>query len=104
MYHAHVYFGLLQKSKATELKKKIEQQRSDIITQFPLVERLVGPHLMPMFEIHFKDNSQNFIEWLDENRNGMDVLIHPVGADDLMDHTEHAIWLGRELGIDEAGL
>ncbi len=104
MFHAHVYFGLNNLAKADALRKKIRKERQDVVAVFELVKRLVGPHKMPMFEIHFKDDSDGIIDWLDKERGDMSVLIHPVSNEHLLDHTERAIWLGRELGVFEETL
>jgi len=34
------------------------------------------------------------IEWLEANRDGLNILVHGLTGDDLADHTEHAAWLG----------
>lgn len=105
MFHAHVYFDLAQKDKAQQLQRKIAQQRQDIRAMFPLVPMLVGPHLKPMFELHFSDNSDGFIEWLDEHREELSVLIHPVSGDDIYDHSDHQVqWLGDVLGVNSSVL
>ncbi|EJK2113348.1 DOPA 4,5-dioxygenase [Vibrio navarrensis] len=101
MFHAHVYYPLNRRSDAAELHEKIRRERKDVLQIFPLVERLVGPHKMPMFELHFRDNQKGLIEWLDTQRGGFSVLIHPVSEEELLDHTERAQWLGTNLGIFE---
>ncbi|MDW2035809.1 DOPA 4,5-dioxygenase family protein, partial [Vibrio sp. 665] len=45
-----------------------------------------------------------FLAWLDTIRGDFSVLIHPVSERELRDHTESAIWLGRELGVFEEKL
>lgn len=100
MYHAHVYFDLSQQILAEQVRQKIIGERADdILAIFPLVPRRVGPHDKPMFEMHFSDNRTGFIEWLDQNRAGLSVLIHPVSANELADHTVNASWLGQQLPI-----
>ncbi|MGF1719343.1 DOPA 4,5-dioxygenase family protein [Vibrio kyushuensis] len=101
MFHAHVYFPLKNIKQAEQLKELITAERRDVLQVFPLNMGLVGPHKMPMFEIHFANDERNFIKWLDEFRGEMAVLIHPVSEEELLDHTERAIWLGRELGVFE---
>lgn len=101
MYHAHIYFELEQQALASRIHELIRTSRSDITAIFPLVNRLVGPHTKPMFEVHFNDNRHGFIEWLDAHREGLSVLIHPVTPDELADHTLHAKWLGDVLPIKE---
>ncbi|MCK6263658.1 DOPA 4,5-dioxygenase family protein [Vibrio sp. ZSDE26] len=101
MFHAHVYFPLKNLKQAENLKARIESERRDVLKVFPLNMGLVGPHKMPMFEIHFSNNERDFIQWLDGVREDLSVLIHPVSEEHLLDHTERATWLGRELGVFE---
>lgn len=82
--------------------RKILSERKDVLETFPLIQRLVGPHKMPMFEIHFSNKESGIVEWLEQERGDMSVLIHPVtGGEETLDHTVRAIWLGRELGVFE---
>ncbi|MET3426353.1 aromatic ring-cleaving dioxygenase [Actinoplanes tereljensis] len=39
------------------------------------------------------------VEWLMLNRAGLSVLIHPETGSDLLDHTDHALWLGSPLSL-----
>ncbi len=98
MYHAHIYFDKHQISLAERLHKKIAQHQ-DISQIFPLVHHEVGPHSKPMFEVHFADDKQGFVNWLNNERGELSVLIHPVSDDALSDHTTKAIWLGTALTI-----
>ena len=33
------------------------------------------------------------------NRQGLNILIHPLTDDEVEDHTEHAAWLGAPVGL-----
>ncbi|MCW8328688.1 4,5-dioxygenase [Photobacterium sp. SDRW27] len=99
MYHAHIYFDLTQQPIAEQIYQQIKLSRIDVTSIFPLVNRRVGPHDKPMFEVHFNDNQYGFIEWLDQHRAGLSVLIHPVTSNALADHTSGAYWLGEELAV-----
>ena len=39
-------------------------------------------------------NVQEFVAWLEDARNGLDVFIHPLIEDDYVAHTAMARWLG----------
>jgi hypothetical protein len=40
------------------------------------------------------------IEWLEANRNGLSVLVHPHTTDGFLeDHTTHALWLGTPMKL-----
>ncbi|MCG9559480.1 DOPA 4,5-dioxygenase family protein [Vibrio kanaloae] len=105
MYHGHVYFPLRFAEQAETLRQKIITERKDVLEVYPLIQRLVGPHKMPMFEVHFVNKESGFVEWLEQARGDMSVLIHPVtGCQETLDHTVRATWLGRELGVFEEAL
>ena len=40
------------------------------------------------------------VPWLALNRDGLTVFIHPETGDDVPDHRDHAIWLGRQQALD----
>lgn len=40
------------------------------------------------------------LPWLALNRKGLVVFLHPDTGDDLLDHTEHAIWMGAMRPLD----
>ena len=47
-----------------------------------------------------KDQLTKMIIWLLENRGGLTVFIHPITGDDILDHTDHAIWLGNQVELN----
>ncbi|EMB48432.1 4,5-dioxygenase [Vibrio mimicus] len=101
MYHAHVYFDPEQTVIAERFRQQIAHERRDVLAMFGLVPRLVGPHLKPMFELHFRNNQHGLVEWLDAHRGSLSVLIHPVSGDDAYDHQDDQIlWLGEPLGLN----
>lgn len=53
MFHAHVYFDPDQAIVAERFRQQIARERRDVIALFGLVPRRVGPHVKPMFEVHF---------------------------------------------------
>ncbi len=60
-----------------------------------------GPHPAPMFRVDFAvDLCAEIVPWLILNRGGLDLLVHPETGDDVADHGDHALWLGRTLPID----
>lgn len=58
-----------------------------------------------MFEVDFaayenKDHVNDVIRWLEANRNGLAILVHPhTTHGPLKDHTTHAVWLGNQLPL-----
>ncbi|GGY48940.1 DOPA 4,5-dioxygenase [Bacterioplanes sanyensis] len=98
-FHAHVYFDL----EAIDTARQVNQQAMD---QLPcaristLREREVGPHTKPMFEVVFAaENREQVVQWLEQNRQGLSVLVHPVTDDDYHAHTDGALWLGQPLAL-----
>ncbi|WP_061288852.1 DOPA 4,5-dioxygenase family protein [Azotobacter vinelandii] len=72
-----------------------------IVDISPLIFERVEPHTMPMFEIDIEQASVDAaVAWLDANRGGFSVLVHPVQEDEYEAHTKRAIWLGDRLALD----
>lgn len=93
-YHAHVYFGPDTVAQARQLCQQAGEQFNVRVGR--VHEKLVGPHPHWSCQIAF-DGAQfePFIAWLEQNRQGLDVLVHGLTGDDLADHTLHASWLGE---------
>ena len=98
-YHAHVYFPLSEWDKAEEFYS-LALSKSEF-SFCKIYDRAVGPHPLPMIELHFKEN---FLEssrtWLEVHRNLFSILIHIDTGDDVKDHSENIEWLGAPLKID----
>ena len=100
-FHAHVYFA----ESGIELAKQV---REDLIVAIPqltyvgvLIQKPIGPHPKPMFEIHIPAVDINKAALLiDKKRAGLSVLIHPAQEDDLAAHTIFARWLGEKLPLN----
>jgi DOPA 4,5-dioxygenase len=101
-FHAHIYFTQASEASAESLREKILTEFAEKEVQiWPLVRRPVGPHPIPMFEMNFKKDALDSVtSWLEKERMGHVVLIHPVTGNDLLDHTIHARWLGKALVLD----
>jgi len=98
-YHAHVYFdattlGLAQALCENAVKLfKVEMGR---VHQKP-----VGPH--PCWSCQLAFPSESFaalVPWLALHREGLTVLIHPRTGDDLRDHRDYAMWMGKVEVLD----
>ena len=100
-YHAHVYFGPEQVASAEALQAAAEAALGGKAKVWPLRRVPVGPHHAPMFEIEFAHASrEGVLSWVKAHHGDLPVLIHPETGDDLADHRDHAVWLGRNLGVD----
>lgn len=59
-------------------------------------QKPVGPH--PCWSCQLTVRPEDFgqvIPWLALNRNGLIVFIHPDTGEDVKDHSEYAIWMGK---------
>lgn len=63
-------------------------------------QKPVGPHPRWSCQISFaaKDFDE-FIPWLDENRNDLTIFVHALTGDNLKDHTDYAYWLGDSVEL-----
>ncbi len=98
-YHAHLYYDADSVAFAAQLREQIAEKFDLPVGR--LHEKNVGPHPMWSCQITFaSDDFDSFIPWLDENRNGLTVLVHGVTENALKDHTEHVYWLGEGVELD----
>src|SRR2546421_7149819 len=92
-YHAHVYY-----SPAT--RPTAERLRETIIGKFAVEpggfsDEPRGPHPISQFNVIFRtEEFQNIVPWLMLNREGLDVLVHPLTESSYDDHSKNALWLG----------
>lgn len=97
-YHAHVYF-------TPETKPIADHLRTALATQFALQPGALsdaprGPHPISQFNTVFRtEEFQTVVPWLMLNRQGLDILIHPLTDDMLDDHTIYAAWLGSPVSL-----
>lgn len=100
-YHAHVYFDEQNYKSASLIREALLNQNFPGLRAFPLVTRPVGPHPLPMFEVHFTDKIFSEVkQWLEKNRGEHIVLIHEETGYDHKDHSDGATWLGPKMELD----
>lgn len=98
-YHAHVYYD----ASTIEQARALCEQAAQL---FPLKmgrvhERPVGPHPDWSCQLAFgPELIGDVLPWLALNRKGLVVFLHPDTGDDLLDHTDHAIWMGAMRPLD----
>ncbi len=98
-YHAHIYFALNQKPEAEFLATSL-LPLDPLIRIFKTHENKVGPHALPMIEVHFSEiHLENVVRILSEKNKNLSILVHEDSGDDFKDH-ESPIWVGRPLPID----
>jgi aromatic ring-cleaving dioxygenase len=92
-YHAHVYYDATTKPAAARLRETITDKFAVEPGAFSDEPR--GPHPISQFAVIFKiEEFQNVVPWLMLNRDGLDVLIHPLTESSYDDHSKNALWLG----------
>ncbi|KTC36791.1 DOPA 4,5-dioxygenase family protein, partial [Pseudomonas sp. ABAC61] len=98
-YHAHVYFDASTIDQARALCEQAAQRFG--LQMGRVHERLVGPHPDWSCQLAFKPELfGEVVPWLALNRQGLVVFLHPDTGDDLLDHTDHAIWMGALRPLD----
>jgi DOPA 4,5-dioxygenase len=92
-YHAHIYFDAATLAQAQALCE--EAARRFPLTMGRVHQRPVGPHPDWSCQLAFETPVfGELIPWLAMHREGLVVFIHPLTGDDLLDHRDHAIWMG----------
>lgn len=97
-YHAHLYYDQGSYQIAQAILDSVEFQMKFKVGRRH--QKCVGPHPNWSCQISFtSDTFEKLIPWLDENRAGLSILVHPVTGDDLKDHTLLASWLGEPVPL-----
>jgi aromatic ring-cleaving dioxygenase len=97
-YHAHVYYDTASKPVAERLAEAVK-------SRFPVEfggfrDGPVGPHPIANLQIIFTTaDFQKLVPWLMLNRDGLDILIHPLTDDSVDDHSIYALWLGTPVPL-----
>ena len=61
----------------------------------------MGPHPRWSCQLAFDTTAfDDLITWLENNRDGLTILVHGLTGNDLEDHTTHAAWLGESVALD----
>ena len=98
-YHAHLYFDASTIDQARALGE--EARRLFGVTMGRVHERPVGPHPDWSCQLAFGPELIGIIlPWLALYRHGLVVFLHPDTGNDLLDHTDHAIWMGAIRSLD----
>jgi aromatic ring-cleaving dioxygenase len=97
-YHAHVYYDPTTRAKAERLRAGIGEHFAARLGSWH--DEPVGPHPVAMYQVAFAtEQFPHLVPWLMLNRDGLDVLVHPMTDDAVADHTRHALWLGKPLPL-----
>jgi aromatic ring-cleaving dioxygenase len=95
-WHAHVYFDAASREAAWQLRETIAAALADRMTLGRFHEKPVGPHPMWSYQLAFAaEQFAPVVGWLVLNHGALDVFIHPNTGEELRDHRDGALWLGR---------
>ena len=96
-YHVHIYYD-------ADTQPTAEKLRDTLAANFPVQvgrnQGIAGPHPVPQVQVIFKTEAfQEVVPWLMFNRQGLDVLVHPLSDNEYDDHTSQALWLGTPVKL-----
>lgn len=104
-WHAHVYFAAGSRDAARAFREAVVAHFGEAIEMGRFHERPVGPHPQWSYQIAFApDRFAEVVGWLSLNHGPLDVFVHPNTGDQLRDHRDSAIWLGRSYTLNLAAL
>src|SRR5579862_1338063 len=100
-WHAHVYFDAERRDTAKALREAIAAHFRDRVTLGRFHERPVGPHPQWSYQLAFAPvELAEVVGWLALNHGELDVFLHPNTGDQLRDHRDSAVWIGRSYALD----
>jgi aromatic ring-cleaving dioxygenase len=96
-YHVHIYYDDRSLPTATKV-------RDTLAAKFPVQigknQGIAGPHPVPQMQVIFRTDAFNgVVQWLMFNRQGLDILVHPLTDNEFHDHTSQALWLGTPVQL-----
>ena len=95
-WHAHIYFDATSKDRAWALREAAAERFKGKAEIGRFHERPVGPHPVWSNQIAFTpEHFAEILHWLTLNHEGLDIFIHPNTGDQLADHRDRALWLGK---------
>ena len=97
-YHAHVYYNAETRARASQLRETIAATLGVEVRELSDAPR--GPHPVPQFRFSFTPAQfEKVVPWLMLNRQGLDVLVHPLTHNSYDDHSRYAVWLGSPVTL-----
>src|SRR6516164_1791405 len=104
-WHAHIYFDAATRDAAWTLREAIEARFGEIVQIGRFHEKPVGPHPMWSYQLAFAPAEfSHVVGWLALNHGALDVFVHPNTGDELRDHRDCALWLGKSHALNLAAL
>ena len=104
-WHAHVYFDAASRDAAWAMRETVGSALAGRVQIGRFHEKPVGPHPMWSFQVAFGAGEFTaVVGWLALNHGALDVFVHPNTDDELRDHRDCAIWLGKSYPLNLAAL
>ena len=97
-FHAHIYYSDEDRAAAEKLRDDF-RANGEVLFVGQMVDRAVGPHPIPQYEVHFVEGALPAVVSAIEG-SGLRALVHPLTDDDLADHTSLARWIGEPVELD----
>ena len=100
-WHAHVYFAAASRDAAWAFREAVTAHFGEAIEMGRFHERPVGPHPRWSYQIAFAPSPfAEVVGWLALNHGKLDVFLHPNTDDELRDHRDCAVWIGKAYELD----
>ncbi len=98
-HHFHIYFEKEQLEKAESLVKKLKE--IEFIEVGRVWNKPVGPHPIGSCQITvLSTNFYEMTEWFLNNREQLSIFVHAVTGNDIKDHTDYVMWIGKEYKLN----
>ncbi|OIQ20003.1 MAG: hypothetical protein BM556_05815 [Bacteriovorax sp. MedPE-SWde] len=93
-YHFHLYYDPQNINVATKVSEKLSSIFDLEIGR--LWNKPVGPHPVGSCQVTVPvELFEKVAAWFLENRNGIDIFIHPITGDNIADHRDYIMWIGK---------
>ena len=97
-YHAHIYYNPETRATAAKVRDGIGARFAARLGSWH--DEAVGPHPISMYQVAFEAAEfPRIVPWLMLNREGLDILVHPLSGDAYLDHARFALWLGTPVPL-----
>ncbi|MGE3536227.1 MAG: DOPA 4,5-dioxygenase family protein [Candidatus Tectimicrobiota bacterium] len=99
-YHAHIYYDPARtRAVAERVCAALSAQYPVEIDGFRDTPR--GPHTVANVLVVFPpEQFQHVVPYLMLNRDGLDVLVHPLTKNAVEDHSSYVLWLGNPVALN----
>ena len=98
-YHAHLYYTSVNIQEAQDIAEQLGKIHPIKVGTFH--QKPVGPHPTWSCQLTFTpDQLGVIISWLLLNHGSVDVFIHANTGDNLIDHTQYIMWIGRSYPLN----